>query len=638
MTLAAIFVAMFTFALVSMPGWILAVRKQSGIGVIIAAGFGSSFLVVLITAVIAEITGYLPAWAIGITAVALTALTLFRTGGLRPVSLPRVPIFVFVFPLAMSIFSMASYYVGFGIDQNPATFRAWYNADWFKHLGHVHALTNFGLPAADIFGGLDRLHYYWLFYVHPAFGASLHGDVINALAAYYFVEIFFFWLLLIAIFEMIGLSWKKATLIAVYGWMIFTASGFWLIQDSLRNNISLWYNVINIQAGNGFLSALNTFIPQHMYMMAGFLSFAMVWANTHQQDRSLRFLALTPVICAGAISTLMGVTVVTVACATIILSSKTMFVRNALICGAVGIASFGVVLGLQVIDLSFGGDALSSPAFAGETLSQTASERAMIEAMRQVILFGPGLWIGIFGVYFGLREGAREHRHILIFGALAILVGMMMPVVASFATDDTRIVQELRYRNGYPVTIGALIGTAFLIKEFAMPGWKRAVIVASVALTAILSAPSNWLNFIWHGWSAPQWQIVIGDDDMDALDYLAKKSQPTAMVLQFPAPPFVVNQSPDTWVPIFAGRPVPASYRSTNWPTAEPQVKAAQDFYTMNDKPVPEGVDWIYLSRALHPDSYDSLVKRLSGDTTFSRDYCRDNACLFRRKGAALTK
>ncbi len=88
----------------------------------------------------------------------------------------------------------------------------------------------------------------------------------------------------------------------------------------------------------------------------------------------------------------------------------------------------------------------------------------------------------------------------------------------------------------------------------------------------------------------------------------------------------------DTWVPIFAGRAVPGSYRSTRWAESEPIVAAMERFYAGDADADPGAdIDWIYLSRTLHPDSYDRLADRLTTDADWSPGLVLPGASLFVR-------
>ena len=52
-------------------------------------------------------------------------------------------------------------------------YRAYFNADYFKHCGITAALAHTGVPPANPYFGGKGLHYYWFFYVIPAYWSVL---------------------------------------------------------------------------------------------------------------------------------------------------------------------------------------------------------------------------------------------------------------------------------------------------------------------------------------------------------------------------------------------------------------------------------------------------------------------------------
>jgi len=618
--------AVTTFGLACLPGWILAARAGLSLGPFLAAGFAALFAVLTGTALLSELTGYLPAWATLVVA-SLGSVGTWLASRRQRMSLPTCPPILFLAPLLMVAHACLMYRVGFGVDQSPAVFRAWYNADWFKHLGHVHALINFGLPARDIFGGGATLHYYWLFYLLPAAGGSLYGDAGAMLFATNVTLIFFFWLLVTGFLKALGLSDGKAIAMTLFGWLVFTVDG---ALQMLRMEGDPWAYLTTSMMSSSLLSALNTFIPQHLLTVAGLLSFGLLWADRQARTGALRWLALAPVIAASATSTLLGATVVATGCLMILFIGEQNLARRFMLAVLVGTLAIGLVFVLQVVDLSLGHDSISSPAFEGATNEDTVIGGIGFGVLVQVVRLGLALPLGIWGLVHGLRRPGEE-RALVLFASLMLLVALGAMIASQGLIENLRLVGELRYRASYPTCLALLAGMSLLVRDLADFGTSRRSVLLLLALTALLAVPSNVFNLIWQGWGASPWQVVIPTEDMRAMRWLRTHSETKDMILQYPESIYLMGNGRDTWVPVFAGRMIPGSFRSTDWSEGEKAVKAAQRFYEEVSAPVPDGIDWIYLSRALHATTYDRLVARLKHDPAWQARYCEADVCLFAR-------
>jgi len=88
----------------------------------------------------------------------------------------------------------------------------------------------------------------------------------------------------------------------------------------------------------------------------------------------------------------------------------------------------------------------------------------------------------------------------------------------------------------------------------------------------------------------------------------------------------------DQWVAILAGRIVPASTRATDWGASAEGWERAQRFYAdmPGSQPDPRA-GYVYLSRALHPASFDALARRLDEDPGWKRLESRPDAILYAR-------
>ena len=74
--------ALLTMAILSLPGWILALRGQASLGLAAAAGVGSIFTILLVSALIGELVGPLPAWSILVVGTLMAFAVLLITFGI----------------------------------------------------------------------------------------------------------------------------------------------------------------------------------------------------------------------------------------------------------------------------------------------------------------------------------------------------------------------------------------------------------------------------------------------------------------------------------------------------------------------------------------------------------------------------
>lgn len=619
--------ALAAFALLCLPGWLCAMRVRANLGVTVAAGFGSLYLALLLAAALAETVGGLPAWSV-LPIAALLAVAAAFAGRGGALHLPGISVWQLVFPAFCALVAFTAYSLGFQSGEDPYIFRSWYNADWFKHLAHAHSATNFGIPVPDIFANLERLHYYWLFYLLPGASASIHGDVQGALIATHVIIVFGFWLLLQETLRACGLTARAAAALAFAGWCINSITILALLQQ-YRFDLRRFFDDRTVDPG--MLLEVNTYIPHHVAALCGLLSFALlIQARAGLPHRLI--LALAPVVAAGATSTLLGASIVAAACATLLFVAPFSFPRRALLAVGVGLLSLAVVFGLQVVVPDLAQGSLSSPVFDAGDVTEPRGRRILSFAM--ILLFSIGLVLGpgVTGLMAAWRSNTPRRRTMAIIGGMIFAIGLGATCAAAILLDDRRVAGELALRNQYLLVIGLLIGIALLVTHGQLAERLRRGSILLVAVAVILGSPAVALNLASFGLSGPKWQVAIPADDMRAMEFLAEHAPADAVILQSPELNFVQFKGPDTWVPIFAGRTIPASYRSTNWAISGPVVERMERFYDGDPAARPDAdIDWIYLSRALHPESYEILESRLQTDAGWRKRLALDGASLFDR-------
>lgn len=636
--LVSIVVACGIFAVLSLPGWILVAGTTDRAWVYLAAGFCSQAAVILLTALVSLVVpGQLP---VGYTVTAALFLTIAAFVW-RPRDAGRVlPAFdpwAFVVPVIATLVAGLITRAAISMENGDLLVRSWFNADGFKHLGHVHALAAFGLPARDIFGDGAPLAYYWFFHVIPALGAALHGDAAKALIASGLVQTFAFWMLVYGLVRAAGANGPWAALFTLIGWLSPSLDGLTALAFGHFDLITVATDVNTEAVGNGLLNGyplfrLSLYIPQHQFMLAGLLSWGMLEiAYPFSQAKAVRVLALAPIVSAGAISIPLSAACLVVYSVATILNRDEPLSRCLGRIAVVVALAFCVPLLLGVVGMTPGDGGLDSPLAADHPLVSGAGERLLLALPGLVFLYWAG-WLGLVGLQAARRMRPLPEPRRRVFNFAAGLVGVgIAALLLSTLIDHQRLVQEFQLRVSLLPWLGLTIAAAWLLEE-DKAGSQRLAAVSKPGAVLILALglATPILDTIWHGASTERWIVRVPADDLAVLDAIRRARPRDAVILQKPEPPYLLGGR-DTWAPIFAGRTIYASYRSTHWRDQKGDFDRAESFFE-GQGPLPPGqYDYIYLSRALDPKTYDLLLERVAETPGWQRNVCLPNACLFER-------
>jgi hypothetical protein len=628
--LVSIAVACGVFALLSLPGIILVAGTTDKIWVYVAAGFCSQAAVVLATALVSfAVPGQIPV-AVTLAVAALLSVCAFAC---RPRAegraLPTFDPWAFVVPACATLTAALITRAAITIDDGDLMVRAFYNADGFKHLAHVQAIAAFGLPARDLFGGDEPLAYYWFFHVIPALGAVLQGDAAEALIAGGLVQVFAFWIVVYGLVCAAGARGPWAALLTAIGWLspsldgltALTLSGFDLRAAATDFNIEA-LNTGLLNASSLFRASL--YIPQHLFMLAGLLSWATIALVARPAGRALRVLALAPVVSAGAISAMLGAACLAVYAATRLWTREDSPMRCLGEIAAVGILAAVLAAALGLFGFSFEG-----PALADKPLPFGAGTRFLLAFPGLLAVF----WVALLGLA-GLQAAWRmrplpgTQDRMFRFAVVLTAVGLL-GLVSTAVLDQQRLALEFALRVSFLGWLGLVIGAAWLVAG-AENGAHVRVSLAGAALLLALGLVTPVLDAAWHAVSGPRWIVRVPKDDLAVLRAIRNATSKNAVILQQPAMPFVSGGA-DVWVPPIAARKVFVSPRATHWSDNKERYEQALAFFE-GRAPLPEGeYGYIYLSRALAPETYDQLMRRLADLPGWQRKACFTNACLWER-------
>lgn len=506
---------------------------------------------------------------------------------------------------------------------------AWYNADWFKHLGHVAALADYGVPARDIFNAGEPLHYYWLSYLLAGAGTAIGGDHWAALATAQAVTVALLCMVLYGALRLVARSRKAALTVGLSAFFLcapLSDAGELLIYGA-----DAMMNAARAPRGPELLGFVQ-YIPQHALVLAMLLAWFLLDRPERERDHIPALLGLTSLASALAISTLLGAMVLAVYGFFQLWRRR----EKALVEVAVmAVISALLVLALNVIQLNNPASAIDSPLLTNDV--EPGSLPTRIVNSMTIILTKLGLPLLVAaGVLAKWKPQTAEHcdawRLAMVLFAIAPLA-----LIASEVLLSPRLGFEARLRIPSLPALGIVIVLAAALSTALSSSRKHvAGAMAALAALALVALPSIVIRTAWHGNMRDSFTTVIPQHDRLVLAHLATHSQPRDQAWQYPEAPFLADPpGRDAWVVTQAGRTATGSQRATDYASAVPRIEAATRFYDgMPDTLIPNTVSWVYLSRALHAQSYDRLVSRMRTETGWVQAACYADACLFERASA----
>ncbi|MBO9600876.1 MAG: hypothetical protein J7496_00060 [Novosphingobium sp.] len=629
--------ATLLLALIAMaPGTLFCRRLPLDTGLFAALATASLAICLMATALLSVAVHFvsgqaLAAWALAPVSLVLCGIASWHTRGAgwrRPSiewpGLAIVALFLLygVFTYAISITDLPD---------GSLRVHSWYNADWFKHIGHSFALADYGIPARDIFAGGRPLNYYWLIYLLPGAGTSIGGDAWSAFYVANLILAALLWLTFYGLVRSIGVPPIIAALAVLIATLATAPAELWIVL--LKWDAKTLIDGPYIPIGPSFIS-FQLYIPQHAFALALFLGWAGTTIRLREQPAALRLVILGGLATVMTVSTLFG---------GILLGTYCLFALDRRGLAALPeLAILGVLAGLfvlvlGVIDLGHADAAMKSPALTNPPDPGTAWTRAYTAL--KFLFHGTGLAF-LLSLFLAVRwrprdEAERDGRSLAILLAL-VTVGATIALEFLFRP---RIAQEIGIRVlNLPTVTGALVAGTYLWHARSSGRDLRGGIAISVLLVG-LAIPSLALLTAWHGSPARNFTTVIPADDRTVLSELRAQSGAKDIVWQYPEKPFLSRPAGrDAWAVIFAGRTVLASERATDYPAALPDIAAAYRYFSGAPEHPPASADWVYLSRTLHPDTYDQIAAQLSADRHWKRRLCLQNACLFSRVEREATR
>jgi len=628
------------------PGWVAARRAGHDGFDTIAAGWASQALILLIAAIAAQLlrdgTSVLIIVPIA-AAIGIAAMRLPRTAMLRPADrrmlVATVLVALLITAHAGLIFAHAATPGAEGV-----SFRGWARADMFKHVGHVAALAGQGLPPRDIFGAGLPLAYYWLYYPIPAAGTVLHGDAMAGFAAAGLCQTVLFWPLVMGLFVRIGLSPGRAALMVLVSWASLTlegpgaliaTGGDWRMASQGMEAGAMFSNLL----GSSTLFRLNVFIPQHQMVLAGLIAWFLLYGRARTKPLpALAIAAHAPLAAAGLTSTLFGAACLVVYGAAQLTDPALGLWRRIAQIGLVGALAMLLVLAFGIVDPGFGAAATRTPMFATWVNPNSHATRFTLALIGLVPLYGLLLPFGAGALLWWLLRRRSANDRDAVFAALLLAIGLAIQIAVAVLIEDRRIGHEAQIRASLLAGLGIALGFALLWRPGMLAGRWRAMPWGALAIAVAAGGVTPVIDTIWHMRADGVGMALVPHDDLAVLRGLRKHSRADAQVVQYPEPTLHGGGGADSWAVVFGQRTVATSLRATRWNAVVDDWEASKRFYAGNGRPEAICADYVYLSRALHPASYDRLRERMGRSTTWEPAWCRGNACVFRRRQACRAR
>lgn len=626
--IASIAATLLLTLLAMAPGWLMARGRDLEPGMASAAMAASLSVAMLLTALIGILLNAVlglvtPTIALGPVSLGLCFLALarYKSGSVGKVNVEWQGIAL------GAIFLVYGFYVEWLAvvpgESGELTVHGWYNADWFKHLGHVAALANFGIPAVDNFNQADPLHYYWLSYILPGAGTAIGNDGWSALSTANTILVFLFGSVFYGTLRKCGVS--PAIALAIGTVALFVTAPFSFVYQALFG-IGI-EGVLNYPAApkGPALLTLSQYIPQHLLVLILLLG----WFLLKDEKRDLRMLSLAGFAPAMAISILLGAVSLLVYGLHRLWSGRLRAVPELSI---MVLASCLLVVLLQVLNFGNLDSAMESPLLTNATANLPIYQR-IVNSLSDVIgTAGLPFLLAILGLYFW-KPDSEELGQAKIFTCSLFVASIMATIAVEFVMNE-RLAIENRIRVVNLLGIGnAIVGSWWFAKLWKEGAREKVIAAAVVALAIAMALPSAGIRTAWHGRIGDKFTTVISRDDLAVLKTMRTSTDRRAVLLQYPEAPLLAQErGDDVWGAILGQRAVTASLRATDFPSAVPRIEHAEKFFAGENVPIPRAVDLVYLSRARHPETYEDLLQRMGQDSDFARSTCYEDACLFVRR------
>jgi hypothetical protein len=534
-------------------------------------------------------------------------------------------------------------------------------ADLFKQAAYVGALASGSLPPGDPFSGGAPLNYYWLAFVAPATALELAGSAVRAIDVLR-VQVLFtgitFVVLLFAVCRRAGASALAALGAVLLGVLSPTLDGIaalllspWLSYRTLVQQVN--QEALDLTdffgAPSHFAAStlyrLSLYVPQHQLAIALCLGWFLLAEEPRDRARTVASVLLIVALPLTSLLVAPSALFAMALARLFMLARASVELRRSSRIGALVELGAVLVAGGALLAGRVVAPAVDIAAVRGLAVSGVdAALRWAYFPVQLVTSFGGVGGLGVLGAVLAFRASssnlARSVAAALLLSGLAGLVsGEALP-------RKTELSVNLELKASFIAATGAVIGCAVALDRLRALGAGARRLALVSALLVALGLPGAVHDQLFHGTflfdplARQRFHVAVPAADLAALDWARRATPRHARFLQLPRPSFLWG-GPDTWVPIFGGRAVPAAPRASQ--RDELALRRAELVFSTESaaearKTLRElGADYVYLSAALDPRRYGELVARFaSAPADFRRVYAGEGVSIWQVLPGAL--
>lgn len=519
------------------------------------------------------------------------------------------------------------------------SFRPFFNADFFKHLGVAQSFALGDFPPADLFGAGSTTHYYWFWHliagtllaiapdsldpVHTllavgvwqtaVFGALLYlwarhfdaGPVVSAAAV---------------VVALAGLSFAGLSSRLTYGEWLRPMQ--WLNVEALDLSTTLSYAPYHPWATR--LYRLSLYQTQHQLAAIFFVAWAMLF-GADDRSKGCRWARMALVVAMPATSVLIGgpAVVVVAACQFVRLVRRRAIGDEVIEMLALPVA---LLLPLATEMVAPGQSQLRLAGAPSSAIEPVLAWRLSLLPLQWVTEIGVMFPVGIVAAgLLARRAGERCDRWIPLLAAAVACAGY---AVAEASTPYGWLRADIELKLSCLLAVGLMPAAAWAVQS--VPRNSRAAFGVVVAAMLLAGLPTPVHDTVWHSCRThqcveePGQSTTIPPADWEALQWIRHHTERRAVFQQSPQPDFLAG-GPDVWVPVFGGRAVYASRRGSEIDANE--IRQAERLFDPSD-PEPSsrqalrhGIDFLYISRRLDRTAFDALHQRYGADAGLDLAY-----------------
>ena len=505
-------------------------------------------------------------------------------------------------------------------------YRPFFQADFFKHMGHTYAVTHGELPPVDLFSCRGTLHYYWLAYLLPATAVAVSGASATAQEALLLVGLVQTVLLALLVFaaaRALSGSPKAAAAATSLGFLCLTLDGpLFLMKGArfrLRNpGVEIDWNPEKMDLawtlGLGHLNVnslhrLCLYVQQHQLAVVLFVAW-IVLATLPKMGRCWAITVAKSMLIVPLFGTsfLVGVVATTVVILTELSAARER--------GNWPDAALAILCTLLSVSFFFGTGMAAGTAQVGVPVlnsSLTVHERLVSAAslpLGVVSNWGVLAVLGVWGTWLLSRDRSLTSRARTVV-PLTVLITMGIFLVGELLLSP-KMQFEVELKTSYVAGVALVLGASVVFSR-TKTLWQRHRKTLSICVVlAVLGLSTPVLDILWHCKISGSTTTLVPAGDMEALDWIRRETPPQSIFQCYPYRHF---DDIDVWVPIFAGRRIIASPRGSNSDEALVQEIAGLFDETNSDelwrRASSFGISYLYLHRTMGNAKYERLVEEL---------------------------